>query len=172
MTSLQVVVVLARSVSRGSNEVWAGGAMKCEQGSNEVWAGGAMKCEQGKQWSSDLAVSHIQFKVSDTKSENTGFETYWLSPLTRIHIDLADSSLLTLMFPKSLSIWSGCPIFNIHSCYQDRMLSWVGPMEYHPHSGFHYSKLVTYFCHDCSSFRNISGMDLCEGGNRQVVKMA
>jgi len=32
VTSLQIVFLLARSVSRGSNEVWAGGAMKCEQG--------------------------------------------------------------------------------------------------------------------------------------------
>ena len=68
---------------------------------------------------------------------------------------------LPLMSLKSPSILSGCLIVNIHSCHQDRKLSWVGPMEYHPHAGFHYSKLLTYLCHDYSSFRNISGLDLC-----------
>jgi len=155
------------SVSRGSNEVCTGGAMKCEQeeqwsvsrGSNEVCTGGAMKCEQGEQWSSDLAVSHIQSKLSDIQSENTRFRTY-ISPLPRMHIDVADRSVLPLLFLKSLCILSFCPIVNIRSCQQDRKLSWVGPVEYHPHSGFHYSKHRTYLCRDNSSISNISGLDL------------
>ena len=46
---------------------------------------------------------------------------------------------LPLIFLKSLCILSGCPVINIRSCCQDRRLSWVGTMEYHPHTGFHYS---------------------------------
>ena len=133
---------------------------KCvSRGSNEVWTGGAMKCEQGEQWSSDLAVSHIQSKLSDIQSENTRFRTY-ISPLPRMHIDVADRSVLPLLFLKSLCILSFCPIVNIRSCQQDRKLSWVGPVEYHPHSGFHYSKHRTYLCRDNSSISNISGLDL------------
>jgi len=30
-------------------------------------------------------------------------------------------------------------------------------MEYYPHTGFHYSKLLTYLCHDYGIFSNISG---------------
>jgi len=29
-------------------------------------------------------------------------------------------------------------------------------MEYHPHTGFHYSKLLTYLSHEYVSFINIS----------------
>jgi len=65
-----------------------------------------------EQWSSDIAVSYTLTQLSDIQSENTRFETYWLSPLTRIHIELADSSVLPLLFLKSLSIWSGGPIIN------------------------------------------------------------
>jgi len=43
-------------------------------------------------------------------------------------------------------------------------------MEYHPHTGFHYCKLLTYVCHDYSSFSNISGMDLGGSGYGQVLK--
>jgi len=78
--------------------------------------------------------------------------------------------VLPLLFLSSLSILSGCPVINIHSCFQYRKLSWVGPMEYRPHSGFHYYKLLIYLCHDYGSFINISGMDLDESGYRQVLK--
>jgi len=37
-------------------------------------------------------------------------------------------------------------------------------MEYHPHTGFHYSKLLTYPSHDYVIFINISGMDLDGSG--------
>jgi hypothetical protein len=43
------------------------------------------------------------------------------------------------------------------------------PMECQLHTGFHYSKLLTYLCHDYGSFSNISGMDLDGSGNRQVL---
>jgi len=43
-------------------------------------------------------------------------------------------------------------------------------MEYHPHTGFHYSKLLIYLCHDYGSFSNISGMDLDGSAYRQVLK--
>jgi len=70
-------------------------------------------------------------------------QNVWLSPLTRIHIDVADSSVLPLLFLRSLSILSGCPVIKICSCYQYRKLSWVWSIEYHPHIGFHYSKILT-----------------------------
>ena len=117
------------------------------------------KCLKGEQWSSDLAVSCTLAKHCDIRSENTRFKAL-LSPLTRIDIDVADSSVLSVMFLRSLCIFSGCPIINIHSCHQDWKLSWVVPMEYCPRTGSHYSKLLTYLCHDCSSFSNISGLDL------------
>jgi len=41
-------------------------------------------------------------------------------------------------------------------------------MEYHPYTGFLYSKLLTYLCHDYSSFINISAMDFCGSDYRQV----
>jgi hypothetical protein len=82
------------------------------------------KCEQGEQWNSDLAVSPTLAKLSDIHSENAGFEMYWLSPLTTIPIDIADSSVLPLLFLNSLCSLSGCPIINIHSCYQYKKLSW------------------------------------------------
>ena len=78
---------------------------------------------------------------------------------------------LPLMFIKSLSILSGYLIINIHSCHQNRKLSLVGPMEYHPHAGFHYSILLTYLCHDYSSFSKISGMDLGGSGCREVLNL-
>jgi len=124
------------------------------------------KCEQGEQWSSDPAVFCVLSKLSDIQSENA----YWLSWLITNHIDLVDSSVLPLLFLKSLCILSGCLIINIRSCHQDRKLSRVGPMEYHPHTGCHNSKLLTYLCHDYNSFSNISGMDLCVGGYRHVRK--
>ena len=99
------------------------------------------KCLKGEQWSSDLAVSHTLTKQCDIQSENTRFKTL-LSPLPTIHIDTAGSSVLPLLFLRSLSLLSGCPIINIHSCHQERKLSWVVPMEYHPHTGFHYCNFL------------------------------
>ena len=128
------------------------------------------KCEQEEQWSSDLAVSCVWSRHSNIQCENTRFETYWLSWLTRIHIDLADRSVFPLLFLKSLCIFSGCSIITLSSCHQDRKLPWFGPIEYHPHSGFHYSKLLTHLCYDYSSFSNISGLDLRGSGYVQVLK--
>jgi len=103
------------------------------------------KYEMGEQCSIDLAVSCILTKHCDIQSENTRFKTLWLSPLPTIHIDIADSCVLPLPFLRSLSNLSGCLIINIRSCHQDRKLSWVGPVEYHPNTGFqfHYCKPVT-----------------------------
>jgi hypothetical protein len=53
---------------------------------------------------SSIAVSHTLAKLSNIMSENTIFERLWLSPLTRISIDVADNSLLPLLFLRSLSI--------------------------------------------------------------------
>jgi hypothetical protein len=95
------------------------------------------KCLKGEQWRSDLAVSRTLAKHCDIQNGNTRFKMLWLSPLTTIHINLADSSVLPLLFLRSLNILSGCPTINIHSCHQYRKLSWFGPMEYHPHTGVH-----------------------------------
>jgi len=43
-------------------------------------------------------------KLSDIQSENTVYETFKLSLLNRISINVADSSLLPLGFLRSLSI--------------------------------------------------------------------
>jgi hypothetical protein len=109
------------------------------------------KCELWQQRSSDLAVSCTLTKHCDIQTEDARFKTLRLSPLPKIHIDIADSSVLPLVFLKSLSILSGCPIFNIYSCHQYRKLCWVGLIEYHPHTRFHYCKLLTSLCHDSSS---------------------
>jgi len=50
----------------------------------------------------------------------------------------ADRSLLSLLFLRSLSIVLGCPVINSRY-HQDRKLSWIVPMAYHPRTGFHYS---------------------------------
>jgi hypothetical protein len=84
------------------------------------------KCELWEQWSSGVAVSRTLTKHCDIQGENTIFKTLSLSPLTTIHIDLADSSVLPLLFLTSLIILSGSPIINTHSCHQDRKLFWVG----------------------------------------------
>jgi hypothetical protein len=120
------------------------------------------KCELWEQRSSDLAVSCTLTKHSDIQSENTRIKTLWFSPLHTIHIDIADSCELPLLFLKSLSILSGSPIINIRNCHQYRKLSYVGPMEYHPHTGFQYCKSLIYLCHEYS-FSIISGIDF--GGN-------
>jgi len=44
-------------------------------------------------------------------------------------------------------------------CHQDRRL-WIGRMAYHPNTGFHYCKFLSYLLYDYGSFSNISGMDL------------
>jgi len=113
------------------------------------------KCLKGEQWSSDLAVSRTLTKHSYIQCENTRFKRLWLSPLPTIHIDIADSYVLPVMFLRSLSILSSCPIINIHSCHQDRKLSWVGLMEYHPHTGFRNSKHLAYLACYYVSFMNI-----------------
>ena len=41
-------------------------------------------------------------------------------------------------------------------------------MEYHPHSGFHYCKLLKYLCYDYGTFINISGINLDGNEYRQV----
>jgi len=41
-------------------------------------------------------------------------------------------------------------------------------MEYHPNSGFHYSKLLKYLCYDYGTIINISGINLDGNEYRQV----
>jgi hypothetical protein len=82
-------------------------------------------------------------KLSNIHSENTVFETLRLSPLSTISISVACSWQLPLLFLRSLSILSGCSIIHTCSCRQGMKLSWFGPKAYCPHTGFHYSKLLT-----------------------------
>ena len=49
-----------------------------------------------EQWSSDIAVSHTLTKHSGIQGENTRFKICF-SPLTRLSINVADSSLLPLL---------------------------------------------------------------------------
>ena len=58
----------------------------------------------------------------------------------QLSIHTADNCLLPLLFLRSLSILSCSPIINICICLQDMNLSWIRPMAYHPHTGFHYFK--------------------------------
>jgi len=66
--------------------------------------------------------------------------------------------LLPLLFLRSQRILSRWPIINICICLQGMNLLWIAPMAYHPHTGFHYSKLLTYLPYDSGNFSNISGM--------------
>ena len=63
-----------------------------------VWAEGAMK-----QW--HCCILYLDQVSRHKKSENTRFETLWLSPLTRLSIDVADSSLLLWLFSV---LWAFC----------------------------------------------------------------
>jgi hypothetical protein len=63
------------------------------------------KYELWEQWNSHLAVSRTLTKHSDIQSENTRFKTLWLSPLTGIPIDVADSCVLPLRFS---GLWAFC----------------------------------------------------------------
>jgi len=73
-----------------------------------------------------------------------GSKHSWFTPLIRFSIHTADNSLLLLLFLRSVSILSGCPVINICSCHEGMKLSWIGHTAYHPHTRFHYSKLQTY----------------------------
>jgi hypothetical protein len=97
----------------------------------------------GEQWNSDISVSCVLSKHSDVQSENTRFKTLWLSPMTRKLIDVANSCLPPLLILKPLSILLGCPVITVGSCHQDRKLSGVVPIACCPHTGFHYSKILT-----------------------------
>ena len=120
------------------------------------------KCELWEQWSSNLAVYCALTKLSDIQSGNTVFETYWLSPLTSISSDAADSSLLSLLFLRSLSsaIIHIVVASKFWSCQE-------GLIKYYPHTGFPYSKLLMYLCQDYSRFVNISGINL--GGSEYML---
>jgi len=78
VTSVHVMVVLARSVSCGSNEAVT-------------------------------LLYLVSSPSSTTYSQNTRFETFCFTALTGISSDTADSSLLPLLFLRSLS----SPIINL-----------------------------------------------------------
>ena len=63
------------------------------------------------------------------------------------------SALLLLTYAVVCKFWS---------CHE------LGCMECHPHTGFHYSKLLTYVCNDYSSVSNISGINFDGSEYRQV----
>ena len=98
--------------------------------------------EQGEQWNNDLAVSHTLSKHSEIQWKHS-IQNIMIITTDTIHIAVADSCVLPLLFLQSVSILSCCPVVNIHSCHQDRQLLWVGRSQYHPHTGFRYCKLLT-----------------------------
>ena len=121
------------------------------------------KCGLWEQWNSDIAVSLTLAKLSNIQSDNTGLETLLCTPLTTIHIDLPDSSLLTLLFLKSLIFLSCCPTVNIGSC------SWVIVSCTHCISSKYWVSLLhTSYSYQSDSFNNISDMDKGGSGCRQV----
>ena len=65
------------------------------------------------------AVRHKECKLR--------FETFCFSPLTRVSINVADSSELYLLFLISLRILSGWPIINKFGFRKDMKL-WIGPI--------------------------------------------
>jgi len=99
----------------------------------------------GEQWRSDIAVSRNLAKQSNVLSENTGCETLLFSPLLRMSINVADSSLLPLLFLTSQNILSGCPIINTCGCHQD-----LNCCEFDPWHIIHVIGFITpYLLHIC-----------------------
>jgi hypothetical protein len=127
----------------------------------EVWAGGAMKqCH--------CCISYLGQVLWCAVGKQKFWGYYWFTPLTTLSIQTADNCLLPLLFFRCLTILSGCHIFNICFGHQDMKLWWIGPIAYHPHTGFYYSKLLTYLSHDYGRFSNISGMVLNGSEYRQI----
>ena len=102
----------------------------------EVWAEGGMNHCHCCIWYLGQVLWYAVWKLEVQKH-------FWLTPLTRISIDVADSSVLPLLFLRSLSVMSGCHIINVCGGHQDMKLRLIGPMAYHPHTGFYYCKLLT-----------------------------
>ena len=125
---------------------------------------GCKICGLGEQLNSEIAVSHTLAKLSNIQSDNTRLETILCTPLTTIHIDLPDSSLLPLMFVKSLIFLSCCPVINIGSCSRVIM-----SCTHCISSTYWVSLLQTSYSYDSGSLNNITAMDLCGSGCRQVV---
>jgi len=63
-------------------------------------------------------------------------------PLTRISIDVSET-LWFLYYFSGLSAFCQSVILLTFVGHQDIKLWWIGPVAYHPHSRFHYSKLLT-----------------------------
>ena len=80
----------------------------------------------GVGWGSNEAVTLLYLIPCPSahmySMQTQGSENFWSLPLTRISIDIADGSLLLLLFLKSLNILLGCHIINIHPCHQDMKL--------------------------------------------------
>ena len=91
---------------------------------------------------------------------SSGMKVYWWwLPLQEVWAGgRMKNCLLPLLFLRFLSILSGCSIINISIFLQDMNLSWIAPMAYHAHTGFRYSKLLTYLPYDCGNFSSISVM--------------
>jgi len=91
VTSLQVMIASARSVSKGEHE--------------------AVTSLYLIPWPSCLTY---RVKTQDSKRIITDHNP---------HCHSRQLSVLPLMFLKSVYILSGCPVINICSCHQDRVLS-------------------------------------------------
>ena len=126
VTSLQVVVSSARSVSRGSNEAVSLLYLVSSPSSPTC----RVKTQDLKRY-----VSH-HWPVSPVTQQLGLWFLYCFSHLW---------ALLLLTYVVASRIWS---------CHE------LDCMEYLPLTGFCYSKLLTYLCHDYSRFINNSGINL------------
>jgi len=123
----------------------------------------------GQEWSSDFLYFILIQVHWCAVWKHTVQNHSWFTPPTILSIHIAVNSVLSLLFFRSVSIFSGCPIIDICRDHQDMKLWWIEPIAYHPHTRFRYSKLLTYLSHEYCSFSNISGMDFGGIGYRQIL---
>ena len=100
----------------------------------EVWAGGAMKqCHCFILYlGQTLWFTEWKHRIKNIPDS----QHWWESSFTQ-HI-----TLLPFVILRSVSILSGYPVTNIWCFNEGRKLPWFGPMSYHRHTVFHYSKIL------------------------------
>ena len=97
------------------------------------------KCGLGEQWSSDSFILYLiqVLWCAIWKHIDSPHQPY--SPFTQ---------QITLCFLYCISVLLAlCHIINIHCCHKDMKL-WIRPSSYHPHTGFHISKFLSYLSYD------------------------
>ena len=148
-----------------SKECEQGEQWSVSRGSNEVWAGGAMECGQGEQWSVSRGSNEtvtLLYLVSSPSCPTCRVKTQYLKhyvshhwPVSPVTQQLGLWFLYCFSSPWTLLLLLTYVVASrIWSCHE------LDCMEYLPHTGFCYSKLLTYLCHDYSRFINNSGINL------------